>query len=222
MATLYIVRHGQASFGADDYDVLSPTGHKQAEAVGRALASQGVTPDAWIMGDMRRHRETMAGIMQGMGVEGVTPEVHAGLNEYDFGALNAAKLKAAGLVPKTPIDRRTYFRTLRDVVQEWHRDEIPDPYETYGAFRDRVEDARRLCMREGVQTVLAVSSGGAIGQMIARLLDAPPLTQVKLQLQMKNCAVNRIVYSANNSYLHGFNETPHIDASNEAEMLTYS
>ena len=222
MATLYLVRHGQASFGADDYDVLSPTGHDQARAVGRALAAQGVTPDAWIMGDMRRHRETMAGIMEGMGVTGVDAEVHAGLNEYDFGSLNASKLKAQGLDPAAPMDRRDYFRTLRDVVQEWHRDEIPDPYETYGEFRDRVEDARRFCMREGAQTVLAVSSGGAIGQMIARLLEAPPFTQVKLQLQMKNCAVNRFVFSSRNVYLHGFNETPHIDASNEASMLTYS
>lgn len=222
MPVLYLVRHGQASFGADDYDVLSPTGHLQAEAVGRALAVQGVTPDAWVMGDMRRHRETMAGLMKGMGVSGIAPEVHAGLNEYDFGALYRSKLSAAGQDNAPPRDRRNYFRTLREVVQEWHRDEIPDPYETYGVFRDRVEDARRFCMRDGVETVLAVSSGGAIGQLIARLLDAPPITQVKLQLQMKNCAVNRIVYSARNAYLHGFNETPYIDASNEAEMLTYS
>ncbi|MDF1855375.1 histidine phosphatase family protein [Pseudooceanicola sp.] len=222
MSSLFLVRHGQASFGAADYDVLSPTGHKQAEAVGRALAAQGVKPAAFIMGDMRRHRETMAGILKGMGLSEVEPEVHPGLNEYDFGALNAAKLRAAGLDPATPIDRRTYFRTLRDVVQEWHRDEIPNPYETYGAFRDRVEAARKFIMRDGVETVLAVSSGGAIGQMIARALDAPPITQVKLQLQMKNCAVNRFVYSTRNMYLHGFNETPHIDASNEANMLTYS
>lgn len=222
MPVLYVIRHGQASFGADDYDVLSPTGHRQAEALGRKLAEQGVRPDAWIMGDMRRHRETMEGLMKGMGVEGVTPEVHAGLNEYDFGALLSARLKALGQDDTPPLDRRNYFRTLKEVVQEWHRDEIPDPYETYGAFRARVEDARQVCMRDGVETVLAVSSGGAIGQMIAGILDAPPITQVKLQLQMKNCAVNRFVYSSRNVYLHGFNETPHIDASTEAEMLTYS
>jgi len=26
MATIYVIRHGQASFGADDYDKLSPLG----------------------------------------------------------------------------------------------------------------------------------------------------------------------------------------------------
>jgi len=221
MPVLYMVRHGQASFGADDYDVLSPTGHMQAEAVGRALKAQGVRPDLFVTGDMRRHRETMAGIQKGMGVE-AEAEVHAGLNEYDFGQLLSAKMKGLGQEHTPPPDRRNYFRTLREVVQEWHRDEIPDPYETYTAFRDRVEAGRQFAMREGVETVLCVSSGGAIGQMIARLLDAPPITQVMLQLQMKNCAVNRFVYSSKRVYLHGFNETPHIDASNEAEMLTYS
>ena len=34
MGTLYLVRHGQASFGADDYDVLSPAGHEQAVRLG--------------------------------------------------------------------------------------------------------------------------------------------------------------------------------------------
>ncbi len=222
MPVLYLVRHGQASFGADDYDVLSPAGHAQSEALGDALSRLGVKPDVFVMGDMRRHRETMEGILRAMGRSDVTPEIHAGLNEYDFGKLLAAKEKAQGSGDGPPPERRSYFRMLREVVQEWHRDEIPEPEETYGHFAARVEDARKFCMREGVETVLAVSSGGAIGQMIATTLDAPPLTQVKLQLQMKNCAVNRIVYSKRNTYLHGFNETPHIDASNEAEMLTYS
>ena len=34
MGTLYLVRHGQASFGADDYDQLSPLGHQQALRLG--------------------------------------------------------------------------------------------------------------------------------------------------------------------------------------------
>jgi broad specificity phosphatase PhoE len=39
-----LVRHGQASWGADDYDVLSPLGERQATVTGAFLA--GVRPDA--------------------------------------------------------------------------------------------------------------------------------------------------------------------------------
>jgi broad specificity phosphatase PhoE len=34
MGTLYLVRHGQASFGADDYDQLSPLGQQQTVRLG--------------------------------------------------------------------------------------------------------------------------------------------------------------------------------------------
>ncbi|HCT4576619.1 TPA: histidine phosphatase family protein, partial [Pseudomonas aeruginosa] len=37
MGSIYLIRHGQASFGADDYDVLSPTGIRQAEILGDHL-----------------------------------------------------------------------------------------------------------------------------------------------------------------------------------------
>src|SRR5690606_41408651 len=53
---LLLVRHGQASFGTDDYDVLSSVGEEQARLLGRALA--GVTPDLVVHGELRRQRET--------------------------------------------------------------------------------------------------------------------------------------------------------------------
>ena len=31
MASLYLIRHGQASFGSDHYDQLSPLGQRQAD-----------------------------------------------------------------------------------------------------------------------------------------------------------------------------------------------
>jgi len=37
MGVVLLVRHGQASFGADDYDVLSETGIEQSRMLGRAL-----------------------------------------------------------------------------------------------------------------------------------------------------------------------------------------
>ena len=60
MGTLYLVRHGQASFGEDDYDRLSPLGHRQAQQLGRYLgerfAREGVQIETVLMGSLRRHR----------------------------------------------------------------------------------------------------------------------------------------------------------------------
>jgi broad specificity phosphatase PhoE len=40
MPAIYLVRHGQASFGSENYDVLSPTGQLQASIVGKARSKE--------------------------------------------------------------------------------------------------------------------------------------------------------------------------------------
>ena len=53
MGQILLVRHGQASWGAADYDVLSDLGEEQGTAVGRALAD--LRPDVVVHGTMLRH-----------------------------------------------------------------------------------------------------------------------------------------------------------------------
>ena len=222
MPELYLIRHAQASFGAADYDVLSDKGHVQSEALGRALAAQGIEPDRFVIGAQRRHRETFEGIAKGMGISTPKHEIHSGLNEFDFKGLLDAAHRHTPPVEGMHTDRRNHFRILRDTVLAWERGEVDEPPETWKEFSDRVLEARVFLTRSGAEKVLAVSSGGAISLMIAATLSTAPGEQIKLQLQMKNCAVNRFVFSERSFYFHGYNETPHINATNQDELLTYS
>ncbi len=218
MTEIVLIRHAQASFGAADYDVLSGLGHRQAQALGLALRRQGCAPDAIFTGAQRRHRETWEGLAEGLGLD-MVPLVHEGLNEFDFAGLLAAH-HPEGLPEAARRDRRTHFRTLRDTVLDWQRDEVVDPPESWAAFAGRVAAARDALSAAGAR-VLAVSSGGAIAQMVAMTLDTPPAQMIRLQLQMKNCAVTRLIATRRGHVLHTFNETPHIDVE-AAELLTYS
>ena len=56
MGVVLLVRHGQASFGAADYDNLSPTGHEQSRVLGAALAARGISADVVVAGEMKRYR----------------------------------------------------------------------------------------------------------------------------------------------------------------------
>src|SRR5688572_10501075 len=58
MGVVMLVRHGQASFGSDDYDVLSSRGVRQSRKVAKTLAGYGISPTTLIHGGMRRQRET--------------------------------------------------------------------------------------------------------------------------------------------------------------------
>ena len=221
MPVVALLRHAQASFGATDYDVLSPLGHEQARAAGRALAAQGLRPARLFTGSQRRHRETLEGVAEGLGLDAGQAEVHPGLDEFDFRGLLDARFRDGGAPEGMHEDRRAHFRTLRETVLAWQRDEIDAPPERFAAFAARVRGARDAMAGAG-EDVLAVSSGGPISEMIRSVLDAPPEQMIALQLQTRNCGLSRLFSARSGLFLAGFNETPHIDAANEARLLTYS
>jgi broad specificity phosphatase PhoE len=107
VGTLYLVRHGQASFGADDYDQLSALGHKQALRLGEYFRLKGVTFNTAITGTLKRQTQTLAGICEGMGVEFAAPGSSTGLIE-SVGATAAsagppqARPAPEGLEPAAP------------------------------------------------------------------------------------------------------------------------
>lgn len=216
MAELLVIRHGQASFGAENYDVLSDLGHRQARAAGAWLRDAGWTPDRVITGTLNRQIDTG----QEMGFD-PTPETHAGLNEYDFSALLEARFPD-GLPELVTADRKVHFRTLRETVFAWQRGEIDNPYETWGAFAERVEAARAFAVDTSVKRVLVISSGGVIGQLVAASLNAPAAHMMNLNLQIKNAAMTRFVFSGSLFSLNEFNATPHYATPESADLMSYS
>ena len=179
-------------------------------------------PDVIFTGAMRRHSETMEGVVRGLGTETLPVVVHEGLNEYDFKGLLGARYSGTSRPEGIDTDRRTHFRLLRDTVLEWQRDEVADPPERWTDFAARVRSARDAILAHGGERVLVVSSGGAIAQLVADTLQAPPAQMIALQLQIKNCSVTRLISGRNAIYLHSFNETPHVDAETAPRFLTYS
>ena len=57
---LLLIRHGQASFGASDYDRLSPLGQRQSRLLGEYFRRIGYTPAAWYCGSLRRQSRPSA------------------------------------------------------------------------------------------------------------------------------------------------------------------
>ena len=59
--TLLLVRHGQASYGAADYDQLSERGRVQSRRLGDWLVRGDHRFRAVVVGGMRRHRRKEPG-----------------------------------------------------------------------------------------------------------------------------------------------------------------
>ncbi|SFT69363.1 histidine phosphatase family protein [Sedimentitalea nanhaiensis] len=216
MAELLVIRHAQASFGADNYDRLSELGHRQSELAGAALRESGWLPDRLVTGTLTRQHETLAS----MGFS-QPPETHAGLNEYDFH--NLLSVRFEGQVPDSVRhDRKTHFRTLRDTILQWQAGGLHGAAESWRQFTDRVGAARHFATQTDARRVLAISSGGPIGQLVASCLGAPDAEMMALNLQVKNTSWTRFFFSKQGFTLHEFNATPHFSSAERAKMLTYS
>ena len=103
MGSIYLIRHGQASFGADDYDVLSPTGVRQAEILGQHLADLGICFDRCLAGDLRRQQHTATSALEQFSARGLPVpvlETDSAFNEFDADAVIRALLPA--MLPEEP------------------------------------------------------------------------------------------------------------------------
>lgn len=221
MGLLLLVRHGQASFGSADYDVLSPAGWEQAELLGAHLAAAGVRPTALVRGDMRRHRETLESMAKGAGWSLDDVVEDAAWNEFDHLGIVAG-------FPDTPqgeLDRRQFQQVFEQATARWTSGE-GEYDETYAAFRDRTSGAMARAVEAAGSgaTVVAVTSGGVIAALVAALVD-PDCTDdaafarrwQRLNTVVVNSAVTRVVVGATGARLLTYNEHEHLPA----DLLTY-
>jgi broad specificity phosphatase PhoE len=219
MGMVLLVRHGQASFGAEDYDVLSESGVEQGRVLGRSLAAAGVSPAAVVHGAMRRQRDTAAAMTQAAGWS-VAPEVDEGWNEFDHLAVVA---RAAEVDPGLLEDRRGFQRAFEEATARWTSGAHDEEYaETWTAFAGRVRKALdRACAADGA-TVVA-TSGGPIAVACASLVDAeaapPELGRLwaRFNTVIANASVTRVIEGSTGRRLLTFNEHGHLPRA----LLTY-
>lgn len=225
MGTLYLVRHGQASLGADDYDNLSPLGQRQSLRLGETFAGKGLQFEAVLIGSLKRHAQTWAGIQSGMAdaAVGLEPLIWPGLNEYDSDALIHGLYPGPHAKTHTPEGYREHFRRLRQALLQWSKGELNPPgMPTYAAFVAGVCAALDHVRDTHSGNVLLVSSGGPIATAVAQTLGTAPEAFVELNMRIRNTAVTEFAFNAKRHALLTFNTLPHLDAPEFADWISYA
>ena len=223
MGQLYLVRHGQASFGADDYDQLSDLGRRQAVQLGRYWAQRDWKPDAVLMGSLRRHAQTWEGIAEGAGLD-LQPLVWPGLNEYDSHAVIRTVHPHPLARPDTPELYRHHFRLLRDGLAQWMAGTVsPAGMPTYEDFVRGITGALdHVRAHHQGQKVLIVSSGGPISTAVGHVLGMSPEATIELNMRIRNSAVSEFQFNPKRHTLLTYNTLPHLDDPALAEWITYA
>ena len=223
MALLFLVRHGQASFGTADYDRLSDLGRRQSRWLGEYFAQRGVDFKRVVAGTLRRQQDTAQEILAGMGAAREV-QTHAGLDEYNGEALYRAHSGGRDPLAHQRSDYRDYWRTLKAAMHAWAADELTSVPETWAAFgaRTRAALAHACAGAARDDAVLAVSSGGAISRAVVDVIGSPGATAVEFNLQFRNTGVCELIVGSEATRLVTFNALPHLDRADRRASVTFS
>lgn len=224
MSQLLLIRHGQASFGTDNYDRLSPIGQRQARLVGRQLAAVAPSFDAWIAGGLQRQQHT-ARLPGDAFQEPPSLVVDTAFDEYDADALFRAYLPrvmadnaeiAAGS-DSIHADRRLFQRAFEQVMRLWlaGSDDATGNFEAWADFKARVRAGlARLRDEHPRDAKLALfSSGGPIAVALGAALGASDATTIELNWSVYNASIAELRSTRTGWRMLGFND---ISAQREA------
>ena len=227
MALLFLVRHGQASFGSADYDRLSDLGRQQSRWLGEHFTERGLSFKRSVAGSLKRQQSTAEEILAGMGVPAGAPssiDTHMGLNEYNGEALYAAHTGGRNPLAHQKEDYRGYWRTLKAAMHAWAAGELAGVPETWSAFgaRTRAALAHACTGLARDDAVLVVSSGGAISRAIIDIIGSPAATAVEFNLQFRNTGVCELIVGSDSMRLVTFNTLPHLEPPERRASITFA
>jgi broad specificity phosphatase PhoE len=238
MSSLTLVRHGQASFFADDYDALSELGYRQSELLGDYWCRHGVIFDEVYTGPRLRQRQTAQCVgarYRQAGLAWQEPVELAELDEYDFGGLLhqlapvlAAKEQRFGDLVQNyhhsvgDAERaRAFQRMFEALTLYWLSGaSILEDLEPWAAFCDRVRRGlERIRTRPGNgRRVVAFTSGGFIGTSVHLALATPERSALEVNWRLRNGSITEFIFTRDRLTLDSFNCVPHLDS---AELWTY-
>ena len=212
MPSAYLIRHGQASFGADDYDVLSPMGEQQSKVLGEELRRREIQVDRVLSGTLCRHRGTAAACLSVAGVE-LPVDEDPRWNEYDHLDLVRQTVPA-----DQPLSTREFQRLLEEALLAW----MSGGETTWPSFRDGARaalDELFAGLGKG-GTALVFTSGGVISAICARLLGLPPEGFLAVNRTMVNASLTKLVHGRSGTSLVSLNEHGHFEGAHR-ELLSY-
>ncbi len=235
VGTIYLIRHGQASFGADDYDVLSATGVRQAEVLGAHLAQLGLRFDRCLAGQLRRQQDTARHALaqlQASGLDVPQVEIDSAFDEFDADAVIHALLPALLLQEPEALyilrngnqNRAEFQRLFALLVARWVSGEHDMPeLKTWQDFVEGVQAGlqRILDAAEPSHNIAIFTSGGTITALLHLVTQMTANQAFELNWQIINTSLSQLKFRSREVALASFNSQTHLQLMKAPELITY-
>lgn len=232
MTTIHLVRHGQASLGAADYDQLSALGTRQAALLGRWWQQIGLQPDAVVAGGLKRHGQSAHACLAAMG-RACEVSIDPGFDEFDGEDILRVHRPDLGdaqavrrFLDQAAHPARAFQAAFGAAVQRWvggaHDADYAQPWP---AFRHRVLAALhaqvQAAAHAGHASVAVFTSGGPIAVACQAALGVPDAHVLDLNWPLFNAGVTQLRAGAGGLRLRHFNAVPHLEVVREVALLTH-
>ncbi len=218
---IYVIRHGQASFGADNYDCLSDSGRRQSQFLGKFLDQVGVEFSAVYTGAMKRQIETAEIVLANLPSNSLRTITDNCFDEYDAAAIIKANLQDMIQEDHTyqkDMERlftdQTSFRRIFDTaMSRWFSGAYDYPgVETWRQVSERISKGiDRIASLAKDDSKLAVfTSGGAIAACMQRSLGLTNEQARKVILRTANSSFSVFQGTGGDLTLISYNSVCHL------------
>jgi len=233
VGSIYLIRHGQASLGATNYDVLSPLGIQQSHLCGEFYQQQGLKFDRCYAGEMQRQIDTGRHALAAMQQPDTTISIDAAFNEYHSDQVVATYLpkvverfpEAEFYIKNAGQYRKEFQRVFSSAITLWINDESGSTdCPPWSGFVEQVREGLRRVMAantESGQNVAIFTSGGTITAALQIITKMPATSAFELNWQIVNTSVSRLQYRKDQLSLAAFNSQAHLDVHQRSEWVSY-
>ena len=234
MADLLIIRHGQASFGADNYDQLSTLGQRQADLTGEFLSQSGVHFTAAFSGDLSRQRETGERILAQL-EDAPSLVIDPRLNEVQTDEQMAVMTpllceqdpRFATLMADMNKDSKSFQKIIETVFNYWVSPNCQvagiQSWQDYSAGVVSAFEAARASAESG-STSAIFTSGGTIATLVGHVLGLTADRVYEFYEPVFNCSITRLIFNSRKCSLSTFNDVSHLQlmgAQRGERLVTY-
>lgn len=228
MGHALLIRHGQASFGAEDYDKLSEVGEQQSRELGQWLKQTGQQPELIVVGSMQRHIRTAELCVEAAGVTApqLTLEQLDELDHVEIVARFRPDLRSFDAMraelAASADPQRAFQQLFAAAIDRWTRGAHDHEYTlNWPAFRERVLRGLQILAAHEARTIWAFTSGGPIGVIAHELIGASIEHPLALSWPLVNTSLTRVALGGNRHSLISYNSWPHLELTGDPRLVTH-
>lgn len=213
MAHIYLIRHGQASMGLDNYDQLSDLGIEQAKYLANVLKERNLNFSSVISGSMKRQRDTAFHSLPEEKFQNLITD--NAWNEFDHEDILRKyqpryhdKIQLMQDVMNAPTPKAKIQEILEGALSRWITNENNDYKESYEVFSARIKNGLQV-LKENMQrddAVAIYTSGGAIAITLKHILGLDDRKAFELQYYIANASITTLKINLRGTHLLTFND----------------